>query len=127
MVGVGSTTIRGLRSAAISSNRGFTTRKNAAATAPPPSNRNARMPAMIHGSFDFFFAATGGKDAEGACCWTTGGVATGGATGPVAALDNAPLEDDVGVGGAADVGGGTGGGGGGAGGGGAETGSVAPG
>ena len=54
--------------AAISSNRGLTTKKNIPARAPVPSRKNRRIPATIHGNFDFFCAATGccGKGVEGA-------------------------------------------------------------
>ena len=86
------------RSAAISSKRGFTIKKNAPARMPPPRSRNIRTPAMIHGIFDFFCAAAGGNGAEGATaavggagtttsavvcfgCSTTGGGGGGGGGG----------------------------------------------
>src|ERR1051325_559890 len=66
-------------------NLGFTTRKNTPANAPPPSNRNRRTPAMIQGSFDFFFGAA--VATAGAACGAGKGVdgvgGVGGVTGGV--------------------------------------------
>src|SRR6185369_7145096 len=75
----------GFLSAAIWSKRGFTTTKNKPARAPPPSSRNSSTPAMIQGTFDFFFATgCGGNGVDGAACGNgadSDGVATtGGAT-----------------------------------------------
>ena len=68
-VGVGVLISAGLLrfcSAAISSSFGLTTKKNTAAKAPPLNNRKTRTPAMISGTFDFFFATGGGNGVEGA-------------------------------------------------------------
>ena len=61
-----STRRSGFRSAAISSNLGLMTKKNTPASAPPLRKRNRRIPAIIHGNFDFFCATGGGKGVEGA-------------------------------------------------------------
>src|SRR6185369_8703319 len=107
----------GFLSAAIWSKRGFTTKKNKPARAPPPSSRNSSTPAMIHGSFDFFFATgCGGNGVDGAGCGngadgaaaTTGG-GGGATTSPVVRCCGCST---AGGGGGAGV---TGGGGGGAG------------
>jgi hypothetical protein len=55
----------------------LTTKKNKPTRAAPPSNRKMRTPAMIHGSFDFFFATGGGKGAEGAAAAGRGAEGTG--------------------------------------------------
>ena len=84
----------GFFSAAIWSKRGFTKTKNTPASAPPLSKRNSRTPAMIHGTFDFFFASAGGgngaDDVDGASAGngadgevTTIGVGGLAATSPV--------------------------------------------
>ena len=93
----------GLCCAFISSNLGLTTKKKRAAKAPAPSKRNTSTPAMINGSFDFFFATAGnGADGATAAC-------AGAAISPVVARGGSA----AGVGGAG--GGVTGGGGGGGG------------
>src|SRR5205085_7548750 len=90
LAGVGTATLAfslcrsGVRSAVIWSNRGLTTKKNTPASAPPPRSKNTRMPAMIHGSFDFFFATGGGNGAEGAGNGADG--TTGGACGAAGVL-----------------------------------------
>src|SRR6185369_15173799 len=76
----------GFLSAAIWSKRGFTTKKNKPARAPPPSSRNSSTPAMIHGTFDFFFATgCGGNGVDGAGCGNGADVAgdRGSDTSPV--------------------------------------------
>ena len=100
-----------LCSPAIWSKRGFTKAKNTPANAPPLSKRNSRTPAMIHGTFDFFFATGGGGNgAEGAAGNGAEVAATGGATtSPVVRVGST-------TGGGGGGGGVTGGGGGGGGG-----------
>ena len=101
LVGVGVLTTGGsdLRSASISSNRGFTTRKNMAAKAPKLNKRKARIPAIINGTFDFFCATGAGNGAEDAGAWAAPAVIAGWSTG------------GGGGGGVTDTGGGGGGGG----------------
>ena len=116
------------------SNRGLITKKNAAARAPPLSNRNTSTPAMIQGNFDFFFAATGaagnGADAAAACGGNEADV-TGGGNGAdvccgAGVCGGKGCETCGGGGGAASAGGAAtgGGGGGGAGAGGAGAGGA---
>jgi len=119
LAGVGTATLAfsfcrsGVRSAVIWSNRGLTTKKNTPASAPPPRSKNTRMPAMIHGSFDFFFATGGGNGAEGAGNGADG--TTGGACG-AAGVRISPVVTRGGGGAEAVTGGGDGDTGGGAGG-----------
>ena len=115
LVGVGvlaGTGGSGLRSADISSKRGFTTRKKSPAKAPPLNKRKTRIPPMISGSFDFFFATGGGNGAEGA--WTAAAVCIAGTSTVVGATCSAG--GGGGGGGVTVVGGGGGVGGGAAGG-----------
>src|SRR5205085_2558225 len=103
----------GVRWAVIWSNRGLTTKKNTPASAPPPRSKSTRIPAIIQGSFDFFFATGGGNGVEGAgngADGTAGGAcgAAGVLISPVVTRGGGATEPVAGGGGGGVTGGGGG-------------------